>query len=66
MVVKWDEEPVKIHCYKYETENHEVEQIEAYRQIRTQIMFTANFMEREITHSNFLKYQASLINNILA
>lgn len=33
MVVKWDEEPVKIHCYKYETENHEVEQIAAYRQI---------------------------------
>ena len=33
MVVKWDEEPVKIHCYRYETENHEVEQIEAYRQI---------------------------------
>jgi hypothetical protein len=30
---------------------------------RTQIMFTANFMEREITHSNFLKYQASRFLN---
>ena len=33
MVVKWDELPTKIHFYKYETENHEVDVMHNYRQI---------------------------------
>lgn len=33
LVVKWDEEPTKIHFYKYETENHEVELILDFRKI---------------------------------
>lgn len=33
MVVKWDEKPTKIHFYKYETENHEVDKMYIYRKI---------------------------------
>ncbi|XP_052100794.1 uncharacterized protein LOC127734815 isoform X1 [Mytilus californianus] len=33
MVVKWDEKPTKIHFYKYETENHEVDKMYMYRKI---------------------------------